>query len=263
MLGTEAKGRSVPVLLKLLRDDDNDVRQTAMIGLRKFDPLDTAHLPTLKELLRDKRAEVRAYAATALGQIGPAAKDAGADLVAVLQDPVVEVRAAAAAVLSKLGSAVKDSVPSLIKQLREGDKENRPRIIAILGAIGPDAAEAVPNLIALMYDDQIGVPAVVAKMPSGQTQKDDIGSVATFTKFLMDLEVAQALVRIRKPAVGSLGKMLRDTNPNMRLATILLLGSIGPEAQDTVLALELRAKSDKVPQIRTAAAAALAKVRAK
>ncbi len=64
--------RSVPALVKALRDKETRVRQAAILGLSKMGPLAVDAVPALQITLQDTDAVVRSHAAAALERIQPA-----------------------------------------------------------------------------------------------------------------------------------------------------------------------------------------------
>ena len=103
-------------------------------------------VPTLVRMLKEKERDVRETAPLALALVGPAAREAVGQLIELLKDDDVEVRFAAAAALGAVGSEGKESVAPLAAAL--GDKEGKVRAQAAraLGRLGGEAADAVPAL---------------------------------------------------------------------------------------------------------------------
>jgi HEAT repeat protein/S1-C subfamily serine protease len=211
-MGEEADS-AVPGLTVRLKDDSPDVREQAAKTLGNLGGLAISAVPALAEALqhRDKKHEVRQEAALAIGNIlaagnmqsaDPTAAAVGAGaLEAGQRDPIREVRLSSLQGLEKMGPNGKTAVAQVLKSLKEKDREMRAQAVVTLGAIGPDAKDAVVPLAQIVVDDkELRVPA------------------------------AQALGKIKKPAVLVLTKLILNSNVQVRRVCIEALGDIGPDA---------------------------------
>jgi hypothetical protein len=100
----EAGGRTVPQLIRALKDPDAGVRANAAEALMLMGEEAKEAVPQLIEALKDPDDEVRWSAVRALGQIGEGAKGAMPQLIEALRDPDPQARRSAAAALDKLST---------------------------------------------------------------------------------------------------------------------------------------------------------------
>lgn len=155
------KGENIiPKLIKLLDNEDEDVRANAIEVLAEIAEVNPEAvkpaIPKLIELLNDEDGDVRANAAWVLGEIakvGPELiKPAIQKLMELLED--VGVRASAAWTLAEIAEVnpelVKPAVPKLIKLLDDKDGWVCANAIEVLGNIG--AEEALEPLKKLLND---------------------------------------------------------------------------------------------------------------
>jgi HEAT repeat protein len=212
-MGEEADS-AVPRLIERLKDDSTDVRLEAAKTLGNLGAFAKSAVPPLSEVLQrhDKKHEVRQEAALAIGNILAKAREgntvdpadaavAASALEAGLRDPIREVRLSSLQGFEKMGPDGKTAVPQVLKSLKEKDREMRAQAVVTLGAIGPEAKDAVVPLAQIVVDDkELRVPA------------------------------AQALGKIKKPAVMVLTKLVMNSNVQVRRVSIEALGDIGPDA---------------------------------
>jgi HEAT repeat protein len=257
-IGLEAK-IAIPPLIKLLRDNDEQVRSTAHQALRKMgQPAVTA----LTELLHDKNLSVRTSAAQALEVFGPDAKSAVPALAELLGDSTASFVAAYA--LGSIGPEARYAIPKLIALLQENN-DSRSAYASALGHIGPEAKAAVPEIIKLLHEKDISVhyAAIAALGGIGPGAKDAIPDLIVFlphldTKFKRNF-AAEALIKIGPPAILPLTKELKNKNPICRYYAAYALGQIGPDAKTAIPALT-ELLNDEDLQVRSSAAQALTKI---
>jgi len=143
-IGSEAE-TVFPVLMKLLRDADRDVRYNAGYALGTLAPAGrsaTAAIPVLLDTLKDRDATVRAAAATALGQIHAEPEVVVPALIQLLHDPNLFVRARAAEAVGGFGVTGQAATAALI-ELRSAKDSGSDVLQAAnkaLRAIDPEAA---------------------------------------------------------------------------------------------------------------------------
>jgi HEAT repeat protein len=178
--------------------------------------------------------------------------------------------------LAASGSKAKPAVDNLVAALSDADPATRGDAAVALAAIGPDAAEAVPALSKLLGGDEkeaalryaaayalgrIGPAAApVAESLRGLAKSDDelMASVAVWALLKVEPDNKAQVAA----AVPVLRKALRGKRDLARLEAAAALGDLGGAAASAVPLLELVSEDDPLPAVRTAAAAALAKIKA-
>ena len=144
--------------------------------------------------------------------------------------------------LAAIGSDAAEAVPALSKLLASDEKEAALRYAAAyaLGRIGPAAAPVAETLRGLAKSDD-ELMASVAVWALLKIEPDNKAQVAA--------------------AVPLLRKALRGKRDLARLEAAAALGDLGGAAASAVPILELVSEDDPLPAVRTAAAAALAKIK--
>ncbi len=189
--------------------------------------------PLVRALNKAQPVPVRTAAALALASTGPDAAPAVRELCRALTSPDETLRTAASVALAKIGAP---AVPDLRLMLRFSDPAVVAAAVFALGWAGPPAAEAVPDLEVL---------AAGASLP-------------------LQLACAAAVVRATgDPARGLplLVRSLSDPDPAIRKQAVEKVGELGERAHPALSQLHA-CLSDPVPEVRAAAALALARVRA-
>lgn len=268
---------AVARLRKGLAHPDPDARAASVNGLSDLsDTLaDDARAQLAGEflgLLTDADPETGRAAGAALIRLGGAAVPG---LRAKLADPALRLNVME--ILSAMGPAAKPAIGELVTALGDADPECRGDAAVAIGAIGADAAEAVPQLQTLVADTsaadglryaaayalgKIG-PAAAAAEPVlrelSQSPDELMATVATWAGLKIKPDDASQF----EHAIPLLRRALRGDREMVRLEAAVALGDIGPAAASAIPILELVSEEDSVKQVRAAAAAALAKIRAK
>ncbi len=224
------------------------IRIAAIQALGSFGDATVPALPALIGTLRDPDLRVRWFAAEALARIGPAAKSAVPALIEAIRckgvaegagDPLDRqdegegmedgpIRLAAAMALGKIGPAANSAVPDLIAALSDPDSRVRGEAARALGAIGREAAAAAPELVRL-----------ATRSPGG--------TVADLCR--------EASIQLGPASVPVLLNILRDRDPDTRLAAISLSGGFEDLAAGAIPEL-IGSLNDRDPEMRAAAAGA-------
>lgn len=143
-------------LLKAARNDDVEVRKTALKFMGKVKNKPKSCLPVLLECLDDKDSDVRETTILRLDEMRPEAREVMPALRVAITDSVPKVRYCALCTIRHYGAQAKPLVPDLLKRLEKPD--TLERLIGVLGtyeffalmetlaAIGPTAKEALPKL---------------------------------------------------------------------------------------------------------------------
>jgi HEAT repeat protein len=263
-IGKEARG-AVGALASALRDMSVEVRASAAEALGNIGPGASEAVPELAQAVRDNKGNprVRRYAVSALGRIGQEASTSVPALSALLAEPDptrvspdekaawMELKRVTIVALGLIGDSA--AVPALGKALddaitvRDGKVKNislsREAITAV-NRFGPERKSVLPVLIKAMGDRQDRFVRCQAMNAVGSLG-DDLGDQ-------------------RKVVVAALRQGLTDKLNEVRLASILALGQLGPDLLGTELKaikseLEQATRSPHKP-ISEAATAALAKL---
>jgi len=169
--------------------------------------------------------------------------------------------------LGQLHQQKEDSIPALRKALK--DKEVKVKIAAAtaLAGFGEDAVECAPEILALTNETDKKVKYLaISALASIKAEKELIEAA---TKLLKDsdpevrMSAVQALYDLgpaAAPAVGPLSEACKDQDSSIRLMSAKTIGNIGKRASSAAPALN-GLKGDKDPSVRDAAREALSKIR--
>ena len=144
--------QSVPVLVRLLADQNSVIRRRAIKSLGLIRPEAKDAVQELTQILRDVEKEIRDSAFQALAAIGSEAKQAVPALIQALKDQNSDIRRNAMSTLREIGPAARQAVPSLIQLLDDESLVVRVNEIEALGDIGAEAKQAVPMLTQALED---------------------------------------------------------------------------------------------------------------
>jgi HEAT repeat protein len=138
----KARGE-MPELIRVLGDENNDVRTAARWALGQTGP---KGIPALREALKNNNPRVRSGAAFALGSMGTAAEDAVPDLLLAMKDEDRTVRIDAILAIGKT-RVTSDAVVRALNQVLETDKDEVVRLDAVRVLSKIDTSEAKEALI--------------------------------------------------------------------------------------------------------------------
>jgi HEAT repeat protein len=281
-IGPKAKP-AVESLVRLLDDDDEQVREAGMTALEKIGTNAAEAVPDLTLILEGKGKTASGpwllQAARVLGKVGPSARTAVPALTACLKDRHIELARQACLVLGGLGKDAAPAVPALIDILKNREPA-RDAAANALGMIGPAAKQAVPTLVATLQsttrpdlreackvalanmgaDARPAVPALLAAFGKAAPIAE-IGPAAVpeLIQLLASPESAdQPVVRsflevFRKEATSALVEAVqKDKNPRLRCAVASLMGPPCGDANRLVPPL-IRALEDVDETVRVAA----------
>ena len=267
---------ALATLSTALGSDRVNTRIAAMSALSDLTgSLDDADEATLADrfvaLLEDGHPAVRGAAATSLVRLGPTAIAA---LEKALDKPAL--RTLAMELLAASGSKAKPAVDNLVAALSDADPATRGDAAVALAAIGPDAAEAVPALSKLLASDEKEAALRYAAAyalgrigPAAAPVAETLRDLAKSDDELMASVAVWALLKVEPEnkaqvaaAVPVLRRALRGNRDLARLEAAAALGDLGSAAASAVPILELVSEDDPLPAVRTAAAAAVAKIKA-
>jgi len=264
-------------LRKGLTNPDADARAACVSGLSDLaEGFDAAGREALAAdfmpLVSDPDPKVGTAAGAGLIRLGPAAVGV---LKGKLADPAIRLNVIE--ILSAIGAAAKPALPELLAGLDDADAVVRGDAAIAIGAIGGDGAEAVPSLLKLLGDTavpagaryaaayalgRIGAPAAAAE-PALRTLSDSDDELMATVAAWAALKIKPDDPVLVEKAIPLLRRALRGDRDIVRLEAAVALGDIGAEAATAIPILELVSEEDPVKGVREAAAAALAKVKAK
>lgn len=256
--GDKAKA-AIPALIKLLQDNDPNIRLEATITLAKIGP---DSLLALEKALDSTSKLTRMGAALTLGHLGSAAKPAEPALKKLLKDSEEDVRCHAAQALFRIDpETAKSVVPVLTAALDSLNPYIRLCAIGTLSRIGPAAKDAVAKLKNCLKDEDYHL-RMSAAIAIGQVDpSQDATAIDTLRIALQEpspavrMEAAQILGELgakSKPVIQSIGKLLSDPNAGVSRAAAIALSRIGPDA---IPELEKALKSESVDVRRNAVVA--------
>jgi HEAT repeat protein len=223
------------------------------------------------DLLNDADPAVSLAAGAGLIRLGGAAVES---LRPRLADPAV--RSAVLEILAAIGPAAKPALDDLVKELSDADPVHRGETVIALAALGSDAQAAVPQLqnILVAADaapelrytaayalGRIGPAAKVAERPlleMSQSKDELMATVAVWALLNINPEEKTHV----ETAIPLLRRALRGDRELVRIEAAVALGDIGAAATAAVPILELVSEDDSSKAVRSAAAEALAKIRA-
>jgi HEAT repeat protein len=247
-LGETRRGRhrSVPALIKALRDDEPHVRFRAALSL-----WDVSKHPAAIDILADALSwedeSDRRWAAKVLGEIGPPAKSAVDALAASLELEGDWPRRAAAEALGKMQTDSPAAIVALIRAWHDRHSGCQGEAVAALRRIGP--AGAVP-LAQLIGDENVdwklrcqAADALGLLRANASTAVPDLIAALEHPNGNIRQRAAQALGRIGPPAKQAIPALSRavDTEDLIPLyrgivvrAAVEALGGIGPDGVEAL-----------------------------
>lgn len=256
---------ATPALLAALKDEDADVRRYALLTLAQVGVDSSTLLPVLAAVEEAEESDVTTVTNQMRSKIVLRAGDAPL-LCRALASKHADVRAVAADSLHKLNPDPKTALAPLIKALMDMDPRVRAASAATIGLMGADARPASAELIKALNDDDEKVRTfVIASVHALAMQsKDMVGELAAALAEEGTRDGASAvLVKLGKPAVFPVVRLLGQRKEAIRLAAVKVLAEMGPAAAEAVPALQLRKTNDVSPTVREEAKTALLKIQGK
>jgi HEAT repeat protein len=272
-IGPQAKA-AVPVLMKILEDQENPLRAGAAYALAKLGARQAQRL-LIQALPREDDPEMRVVAPIALVLLSPDSDVLVAlalpRLIMLLADDSNLVRHEAATTLARIGPRAADAAPVLIAGVADPDPALREAYLSALGEIGPDGADAMPAITKGLADPDFPVrySASYAAGKFGAAAQTAIPLLEANLKIrdeFLQIVSAWALVNINPRMTGlaelcvaPLTRGLKSSDARVRAQSAEALGMMRSAASGAAAALEeLTRDADK--DVRNAAAAALRKI---
>jgi HEAT repeat protein len=237
-------GPAVPALLAAVEKQTAVSWPCAVFGLS---PLAKPAVVLAKDPTRPERRRVCRALGLALGAVGEPALP---ELIKTLRRPGASGRLAAATGLGVLGPKASEAVAALADLLSGHDTDLQVAVAASLSRIGK---VAVPALAAKLESDDVTVRIIVASVlarigprlsPKEKREKLQ-GSGAEGIIYVSELEKRQWSERkeAKKSAVSALVKALQDSSPNVRVAAAAALADFEDQRKVVAPVLEELRKS--------------------
>jgi len=228
MIGADAD-LSVAALVAALADKDADVRQTAAETLPK---MSQAAVPVLLKALQGDRQEMKPIAIKILGEIGAPAEAAIPELKAILlayqgpadaaADALAGIGGASVKVLTDAANSDNANVRGLaVRSLHKIGAPAVPSFVDLLGAKNVDVQRQAASLLGTM---QVFDKSVVIAL--GYATKDKDYQVRT--NALNSIRAMGGSAKLAEPYVAAL---LIDIDPQIRLNAFQTLQSLGVDAR--------------------------------
>lgn len=275
----------LPVVVSVTHTESEQTRRQAVSVLEKTallcdprpDLFERREGGTRRLRGRLHRGDLGAVATEAITRIQDGLKQTVPGILPLLRQPPDEVRLAVLDALEVFGPIASPAVPDVREQLRHSNRFVRWASARTLAAIGPtgDDRATVAGLTELVSDDDLDV-AIAACRSLGQAFAEDCRpalsalsrAAASEERQLQHAavsaleDIAAALKGEARQAVAGLIVALRSPDLKTRQLAPLVLGHIGPDAEQAVPALQ-KALQDEDPDVRQRAAQALLKIRSR
>ena len=206
---------ALPVLIRLLGSDVEDVRRSALLGLAGMGPKAEEAVPSLMTLLSDSGNPSQPGAAYALARIG--AKEAIPSLLEIVRntsDERLQMAAAWALVILEPEAEYADrAVPALVRGLSDPWELVRRECVVALAALGPRARSAADDLTELLDDPdpQVQAEALTALHAVGADLEGLLPRIIDgLNEESLDVRYASAA------AIGRLGERGRQAVPRLK-----------------------------------------------
>ncbi len=264
-LGQE--GEAIETLLKLLKDDDSDVRVRAASALVELGNRSPEVVSESFSLFKNTSTWYRSE--SVLIQLGSTSPEVISGLLNLLQDDDSDVCSSAAFVLSQLGNSSIEIIRTLLKLLNKND-DSVVLINAILalGQLGKSSPEVVGELLNLIQNDDSYVRSSVASA-LGQLGNALPEVVRGLLNLLQDdnsrvlSSTTEALVHLKSSSPEVLRELLnlvQNDDSHVRSSVASTLGQLGNTSPEVMKGLLSLLQDDDSP-VRSRAASALVQLR--
>lgn len=171
-LDTAEEVDAVPALVRAVGDKTRpELRQAAIASLGWIGKGGQQSIPALLPCLKDEDEDIRVTALQAIGEIVEASNlnrnSAAAAVLPLLSDESEYVQGVAAETIGSFGEAGKPAVPTLLRMTAGDDEYARTNAIQALGEIGADADRVVPALIGYVGHEEDALRRAAADALAG------------------------------------------------------------------------------------------------
>ncbi len=227
--------KTLPILLKLLRDEDSDVRRKATEAIGRIGEAGKVYNPELAKLLSDEDSYVRMSAAEAIGNMGKAGNAYLPELAKLLSDEDSDVRSNAAEAIGNMREAGKAYLPELVKLLSDEDSDVRSSAAEAIGNMREAGKVYTPELVKLLKDEDpfVSSSAAAAIGRIGEAGKVYLPELAKLLKdegSYVRMSAAEAIGNMGKAGnayLPELAKLLSNEDFDVRMSAAAAIGRIG------------------------------------
>ncbi|HAF95576.1 MAG: hypothetical protein A2X34_01890 [Elusimicrobia bacterium GWC2_51_8] len=257
----------VPILIKALREEDNYIRSSVVIGLAQIGPEARVAIPDLFCIYKNPGKGEYTYEAlqgalTALTKIAPGDPAVDAFLLEALKDNDFGTwRTVSGYAVESSTMIIGGMFQVMLKSIISGSI-NRERSSACFGV---NSKAALPHLITALRHKNIQV-RMWACNALGNMESAAIGAVPELAKRIWDsdpsvrISAVNALSRLKTNAATAIPEitraLVRSEDRSVRSMSAFVLGGIGPAAKSSVPML-LTALNDRDSRVRCSVAYAL------
>lgn len=242
--------KTTPLLIRLLKNEDNKTRNTAAYTLNLLKNQNT--IPEFVKLLTDKNLEIRSMAVYVLGSLK--AQTAIPNLIQLLKDENPNIRSEAIQTLGSLKAQA--AISELIKLLKDRDDDVRYIAIRTLGLL--QAQTSSSELTQLLTDKSSAIRSAAIYALSELNNQITLSEIINLLKDESEQVRSAAIYALSKlknqAAVPELINLLKDENEQVRSAAIQALSFLKAQATTPELINLLK---DEEASIRKQAALAL------
>jgi HEAT repeat protein len=256
---------ALPAIVKLLDEQDVEFRRGVIETIGIFGSDAKEALPALEKAIGDPDEVIRFSAFETLGKLGLPALPA---LTKALKDDNLEIRKRAAAAIGSMGAKAKEALPHLVALLKDADADLREAAVFAIKEFGPEGKPALPELVKLLKDPE-PLPRIAAFQAVSSLGADAVSSIPVFIEALKskDEDIApaacDALAKIGEPSVKELGKLLDNSDKDIRRMSLETLTRIAPRDPSPVLQGVIARLQDSEEEVKIQAIIALGSFKSK
>jgi len=252
--GCAGGGRSVPALIKALKNPDPAARAEAARRLAEMGPSAAPAVPALLTTLRDRQLPVFSAASDALAGVGAPAQPG---LILLAGDPAPWLRCRAVETLGRLPPS-EAAIPIFMRALGDHDTCVHDKAVDALGRAG---GPAVPSLVASLKSPNPALRRAASdalgRMPAETLERGAFPIIQQFRgkDECLRGEAELLLSEMGRPAAPSLLPFLADPDADLRRRAVVILGRIGDADNEIIAGLVQRlTDSDRLVRLKAAMA---------
>lgn len=257
-----AADRTLPVLVKLLDDKNDEVNSAAAEALGSLGKGALVAVPSLIKKLSSKDEDVRIASVETLGKIGPEAKAAVPELIKRMHgDGSLYVKRKSARALGHIQDDPAKVLPELAKALKDKDPVLRFAASEAIGKYGDKAEPVIDNLISMLKDESsayFGSMALtkIGKVALPACEKELTGGTLVSRQYALEA-IAGMPFELSFPA---LRKALKSNKDSVRAGACQAIGSFGTRSKEALKELEALLK-DPSKTVQRAAQGAIQRIK--